>query len=401
MYPYYLYSDIPRLKEHKVWAEIDIDALTDNYKKLCKLTPCQRHICVVKGDAYGHTAEMCVKALLSSGCRFFAVSCIEEALAVRKYCGNAEADVLILGYTVPNQVEELTHNNIIQTVISGEYAEKLASAAKSANAKPRVHIALDTGMNRIGIRARSIDECNSAADFTEKLIESDAFMVEGMFTHFAMADEESNAALASDSRTREQFERFNSVRIALENKNIKLFCHVCNSAAALRFPEYALDGVRFGISLYGIPPSKHFEPITKPVMSLHTVIAHIHTVPAGEKVSYGGRFAPDSDRLVATLPIGYADGLLRRFSGFSVTVQTISGRYKAPIVGSICMDQCMIDITDLPVSVGDKVTVFGDDHEDISALAALADTIEYEILCLVSARVPRIIKTDKFSESEL
>ena len=401
MYPYYLYSDIPRLYEHKVWAEIDIDALTENYRTLCAITPSAKHICVVKGDAYGHTAEMCVKALLASGCRFFAVSCIEEALAVRQYCGEVDADILILGYTDPTQAKQLARSNIIQAIISEEYAKKLADAAKNASCRPRVHLALDTGMNRVGICARNANECLSASDMAERLVNCDDISLEGMFTHFSQADEEYDRAVAADSRTREQFERFDSVRKELASRGINLFCHACNSAAALRFPEYALDGVRFGIALYGIPPSEHFEPITKPVMSLHTVISHIHSVPAGEKVSYGGRYVPDSDRTVATLPIGYADGFLRAFRGFFVTVQTSIGNFKAPVVGSICMDQCMIDVTDMPVQVGDRVTVFGNDHDDISTLASLADTIEYEILCLVSARVPRIMKNDRLSESKL
>ena len=174
-----------------------------------------------------------------------------------------------------------------------------------------------------------------------------------------------------------------------------LLCHACNSAAALRIPEYTLDAVRLGISLYGVPPSKHFERITTPVMSLHTIISHIHPLPAGEKVGYGGNFAPGSDRIIATLPIGYADGFLRAYTGFCVTVRTDSGDFRAPIVGNICMDQCMVDVTDIPCKVGDKVTIFGDDPEDLTTLAYLADTIEYEVLCLISARVPRILKDEK------
>ena len=401
MYPYYLYSDFQRLNEHKVWAEIDTAALSENYHTLCAVSPNAEHICVVKADAYGHSARVCIKTLLDSGCRFFAVSCIEEALAVREYCEGVEANILILGYTSPSQAEKLVAGDIIQTVISREYAEKLAEASMASGCHPRVHVALDTGMNRVGICAKNDEECNSAIEFITELVGKEVFSVEGIFTHFAQADEEYGAAISDTGRTREQFKLFDAVRNGLADIGIKLFSHACNSAATLRFPEYALDGVRLGISLYGVKPSKHFADLTKPVMSLHTVISHIHTVSVGERVSYGGRYAPQTERVVATLPIGYADGFLRAFSGFFVTVVTSAGNFKAPVVGSVCMDQCMIDVTELPVCVGDKVTVFGNDPEDISALASMADTIEYEILCLVSARVPRIVKQEKAMEDQL
>ena len=401
MYPYYLYYGLPKLSEHKVWAEIDTEALKENYKRLCNLSPNAKHICVVKADAYGHACEICVKALLNVGCDFFAVSCIEEALAVRSYCQGRRADILILGYTSPNQAEKLVANDIIQTVISEEYAEALADVSRTIGCRPRVHIAIDTGMNRIGICAENDEECCSAIEFVSNLIKSDDFSVEGIFTHFAQADEEYEAAVAESSRTREQFIKFDALRSGLAKKGIVLFSHACNSAGALRFPEYSCDGIRLGISLYGVKPSEHFEDFTRPVMSLHAKISHIHTVSAGDKVSYGGKYAPDTDRTIATLPIGYADGFLRAFKGFSVTVETDFGKYKATVVGNVCMDQCMIDVTDIPTKVGDVVTVFGNDPEDISTLAHMADTIEYEILCLISARVPRIIKQEKASEDQL
>ena len=169
MYPYYLYSDIPGLGTHKAWAEIDARALADNYKTLCALNPNVVHICVVKADAYGHTSRLCVKTLLDAGCRFFAVSCIEEALAVRDCCDGAEAEILILGYTIPSQAEILAQNNIIQAVISEEYAQKLHEVLEGTDYQLRVHVALDTGMNRVGICARNSAECLRAADFIDAL----------------------------------------------------------------------------------------------------------------------------------------------------------------------------------------------------------------------------------------
>ena len=213
-----------------------------------------------------------------------------------------------------------------------------------------------------------------------------------MFTHFSKADEEEDKVFSPDSHTRIQAERFSTVKKLLNNDNIELFCHVCNSAAAVRFPEFAFNGVRLGILLYGVMPSHNVSADTSPVMSLHTVISHIHALPTGESVSYGGSFTTESDRLIATLPIGYADGFMRAYSGAEVTVHTDSGDFKAPVIGRICMDQCMIDITNVPARVGDKITVFGSDPRELSRLATLANTIEYEVLCLISGRVPRITK---------
>ena len=385
-----IYSDAPSVLAPKVHAEIDVCALKNNYKTLRDMAPNARKICVVKADAYGHTAAICVPALLEEGCDFFAVSCIEEAVAVRMLCREAGscADVLILGYTDCSLANLLSEYDIIQTAVSEEYALELASVASRMGLSVRIHVALDTGMSRIGIRAISPDECAAAVKTVKNLISCKGLVVEGLFTHFARADESFEL---SDCRefTRAQFERFDFVRSALLADGIRLFSHVSNSAATIRLPEYALDGVRLGIALYGIAPSEHAGADISPVMSLCTVVSHIHSVLKGERVGYGGAFLADKDILVATLPIGYADGFLRDYSGFSLTVHTKFGDVRAPVIGRVCMDQCMIDVSGLNASVGDKVTVFGGDPQDISRLAAMAETIEYEVLCLVSARVPR------------
>ena len=394
-----LYTDVPDLVRHKVWAEIDTRALQYNYKLLCAMTPGVQHICAVKADCYGHITSLCVGILLDAGCRFFAVSCIEEAISVRKICNerDIDAEILILGYTDCSQAKFLAKNNIIQTIISMEYADALSLAATANKCVVRTHVAVDTGMNRIGLCAQSDEECLRSADDIAELTKRKGLKVEGMFTHFARADEDFEVVAASGSHVRRQASRFDKVRRLLLERGIRLFCHACNSAAATRFPEYAFDGVRFGILLYGVRPSKHVSVCTKPVMSLHTVISHIHKLDVGETVSYGGNYSSDEERLIATIPIGYADGFLRAFSGFNVTVQTSVGNFKAPVVGNVCMDQCMIDVTGLPIGVGDKVTIFGNDHMDLSRLAAMANTIEYEILCLISARVPRLAKNKMFN----
>lgn len=395
MYPFYLYTDMPKMTEHKVIAQIDTGALRKNYQTLASLTPGTRHICVVKADAYGHTCEICVPVLLEAGCDFFAVSCIEEALVVRKICLEQEkqADILILGYTDHRQAPVLASNDIIQTLLSIEYADKLDEAARLAGCMVRAHAALDTGMNRIGICARDDNECDVAIEQISRIATCEGIRLEGLYTHFAKADEEYFSAVESpDSYTLAQSRRFLSVRKALSDKGVDLFCHVCNSAATARFPSLALDGVRIGILLYGIQPSEHINVPVYPVMSLKTLISHVHTVKAGQTVSYGGTYRAQKDTEVATVPIGYADGLLRSYSGFDLTVHTKNKVCRAKIIGRICMDQCMIDVTGLDVSVGDEITVFGSDPCQLRTLANMAGTIEYESLCLISARVPRIKK---------
>lgn len=395
MFPTYLYSDLPKLREHKLFAEIDTDALIYNYKLLCAQTRGTHHICVVKADAYGHAADICVRALLQAGCRFFAVSCIEEAISVRAICNNEniDAEVLILGYTDQKQAHLLSKNNIIQTILSCEYAEKLNEEAKAGNFCVRVHAALDTGMNRIGISACSEEECFSAAVAIKRMAKFENLSLEGLFTHFSRADEGSDEAKIF---TQKQFTRFKTVRDSLCESGIFLFCHASNSAAAISSPDFALDGVRLGIVLYGVAPSEYIGQYAElglmPVMSLKTLICHTHTLLPHESVSYGGLYSADETRTIATIPIGYADGLIRAYGGYKVTVSTEAGNFKAPIVGRICMDQCMIDITGIPAKVGDPVTIFGQNADDLCELAKRAGTIEYECLCLVSARVPRVVK---------
>ena len=388
-----LYGDFEELAHHKIVAQISPDALAHNYNLLCSLTKGCEHIAVVKADAYGHIADICVRELLKLGCTFFAVSCIEEAVAVRKICLDERKDarVLILGYTVPSLASTLSEYDIIQTVLSLENARMLDAEARRAGCRVRAHVAVDTGMNRIGVCACSDAECISAADEIELMTKLDSLHLEGIFTHFARSDEESSVTLAPHSHTAIQGKRFTKVVELLSKKGIRLFTHACNSAASLRFPSLAFDAVRLGIMLYGVYPSRHVERIgLKPVMKLTTVVAHVHTVPEGETVSYGGTYKAQTETSVATLPIGYADGFIRAYSGAAVTVSTKNGDKRAKVVGRVCMDQCMIDVTGLDVEVGDEVVIFGEDDGDLSRLAALAGTIEYECLCLISARVPRI-----------
>lgn len=384
----YTYSDFPILSTHKTWAEIDLAALRRNYRTLCAFCPGQRPIAVMKADAYGHGAARCVAALMDEGCDFFAVSCIEEAIAVRAVCPPGAGEVLILGYTLPEEAALLAQYDITQTVFSAEYAAALSKAAAGSGVRVRVHAKLDTGMNRIGYPTTA-DSLEDTAAQIAGLAADPNLTLSGLFTHFARADEEDPAPIQA------QFARYAAVAERLDRLGVDPgLRHVCNSAAACRFAPGRLDAVRFGIMLYGAPPSRAFQAVLPveltPVMRLCTRIVHLHTLAPGEGVSYGGHYTAGEPRTIATLPVGYADGFVRAFGGASVSVATAAGPREATVVGNICMDQCMLDVTGLGAAVGDTVLLFGDTPDRLAALADRAGTIDYEPLCLISGRVPRI-----------
>lgn len=397
---YKLYSSLGNLEQQKNYAEVDLSALRDNYHTIknavCVHSPNTHIIAVVKAEAYGHGAPACVKVLLEEGCRFFAVSCIDEAVAVRTVCDElrADADILILGYTHPSLASHLARYNIIQTLLSEDYAQGLHTAAVSASVNVRTHIAIDTGMNRVGFAAHSEEEILATAAAISRVHRFSNLSLEGMFTHYARADEAPFGE--GDAQTALQAARYQRLCSALEEREIHIpFHHSCNSAATVRRPEDHQNGVRVGILLFGAYPSKNVRIPLRPVLKLKTVISHLHKLLPGEGVSYGGEFRAETDRLIATVPIGYADGFLRAYSGATVTVHTALGDRTAPIVGKICMDQCMIDVTDTGAKIGDEVTLFGNFASDLSDYAARANTIDYECLCLISSRVPRCYVDEK------
>ena len=393
---YKLYSSPTPREQCAVWAEIDLDALRHNYRTLRAAVTdaadrAPRMITAVKAEAYGHGAERCVRALLSEGCDFFAVATLDEAIGIRKACTSvgADAEILILGYTPPTLAATLSEHDIIQTLLSADYARELAEAAAACGVAVRVHAALDTGMNRIGFPSHNEEEIQTTAEQLGKVFSCPCLQLEGAFTHFAVAD-----SLPCDGgHTRVQSERFRAVIALLAKKGFRLpFLHVCNSAGAILSPDDRFDGVRFGIALYGSSPSKEIQLPLRSVMKLCTTVAHLHRLLPGERVGYGGTFEAGKERRIATLPIGYAHGFLRAYSGADVTVHTKSGAQRATVVGRVCMDQCMLDVTGLDVAVGDAVTLFGEDPSQLDALASRAGTIPYECLCLISSRVPRIYK---------
>ncbi len=349
-----------------------------------------RMIAVVKADAYGHGAPACVRALLREGCDFFAVSCIEEAIPVRRVCEEfgRDADILILGYTAPESIPELLRYRLTQTLLSETYALALQRFAESFGRGLQVHAAINTGMNRIGFQARTPAETEETAAALDRISKAGVLELSGMFTHFAKADEADEDGL---SYTEMQNARYRNLCAALEARGCRIpFHHVCNSAAAVRGIGMLLDGVRLGISLYGGQPNFSATLPLLPVMRLKAEIVHLYDLLPGERLGYGGAFCSDTARRIAVLPIGYADGFLRAYSGAAVTLTTKTGNFSVPIVGRICMDQCMLDVTGTDAEIGDCVTLFGDGSEQLTRLAELGNTIDYESLCLVSARVPRV-----------
>lgn len=390
-------------QNRRVWAHVDLEALVNNYvvsrDYIQSYSPHTPIIAVIKANAYGHGTAPCAHALYQAGCRHFAVAAAEEGIAIRQALNDPAAEpvvILILGHTSPDCASLLHRYHLTQTLYSKEYATVLHAAAKKAGVVLDVHVKLDTGMHRLGFPTFTpelvADTVREICTMTDTF---DAFCLRGMFTHLSDAD--------SGSFCKQQWQRFCAVKEQLESLGrCPAFCHACNSPGSMHYPDTYLSGVRLGALLFGVAPLEtatqaptpgcNLFPTDKlrPVMRLQTRIVHLHTVAAGEPIGYGALCRADRDRTVATLSVGYADGWLRSYAGTSVTVHTASGDFSAPTVGRICMDLCMIDVTNVPCRTGDLVTLFGEDLPSIAALAEHAGTIAYEIPCLVTARVERI-----------
>lgn len=372
----------------RTWADVDLDALAHNYGAIRAHIPTgSRFLGVMKADAYGHGAVPMSHALVDMGAEYLAVSNLEEAVQIRR--GGIRAPILILGYTPPMYAENTIYLDLVQEVHSLEYAQALNSTLEGTNFILNVHLKIDTGMTRLGFSAEHPEELVQAAKLPH-------LHVEGVFTHFSVADSraESDAAY-----TRMQYSRFVGALQAMEAAGISPeIRHCCNSGGTLLYPEYAMDMVRPGIALYGVAPSGETKGILdlKPVMSLYTTVSQIRKIPAGTAVSYGRTYTTETERTLAVLSMGYADGLSRRLSG--QTSFLIHGK-PAPVVGRICMDLCMVDVTDIPeTQVGDVVTVIGAGRP-CETMAGQLDTISYEVLCGINKRIPRIyLQNGKESE---
>lgn len=370
--------------KNRAWAEISLDNIEYNYREIRQRVPKESKICcVVKADAYGHGAPRVAKRLERAGADFFAVSSVDEALQLRH--ANISTPILILGYTPPTRIKELADNNISQCVYSYEYAELLTLAATESNVKISVHIKIDSGMGRLGFVFRHDEE---SLDELIDVCSRKCFDLEGIFTHFPTADGGDSCKTA----TQMHFKHFKRVIEALEKKGISFkIKHCANSATALDYPEYSLDMVRIGISLYGVLPSNDMntDVCLKPTMTLRTVISNVKSVKKGDTIGYGAEYVAKKDMNIATLPIGYADGF-RRINYTSQTKIYVNGT-ACDIVGRVCMDQIMIDVDPLDeVHVGDVVVIFGEGAKtSLWEFSKNNFTIPYEILCSVSSRVPR------------
>ena len=366
----------------RTWAEVDLDALAHNYERI------RRHVGektkllgVIKADAYGHGAVPVAKELEALGASYLAVSNIDECEEVR--LGGVTLPVLMLGFTPADQAERILELDMTQAVQSLDIAKAFSAAAVKCGKKMKVHIKLDTGMGRLGFLCDEEHFDESLQDILA-VLRLPGLDVEGVFTHFCVADEEGEENVAF---TRTQHERFLRMIDAAEARSGFHFRlrHCCNAGGIVCYPEWAGDMVRCGIILYG-SGSLAEKMGMEPVMSLKTRVATVRDLAPGTSVSYGRTYFTERESRIAVLPIGYADGLHRTLSN-RMEVLTPYGRAKQ--VGRICMDMCMIDVTNLPeVKSGDEVEIFGKNvlcAED----AAACGTIPYELLCAVSKRVPR------------
>ncbi|MCI6277181.1 MAG: alanine racemase [Clostridium sp.] len=368
------------------WAEIDLNNLEHNMKEIAKLCKGKEIIAVLKADAYGHGALDVATTLIKGGATKLGVAVITEALELRD--SGIDTPIVILGYTPLSFAKKLIINDIEQTVYTYECAAELSKEAQSLNKRVKIHVAVDTGMGRIGFlpTEQGLDEIEALS----KLPNVD---IEAIFTHFATADE------ADKSYTLEQIEKFNWFCDTLEKRGVNVGKkHIANSAAIIDMPDAYFDGVRPGILLYGYYPSYEVNRDKldlKRVLTLKANISYVKTVPKGEYISYGRRFHTERESIIATIPIGYADGYSRQMLNKAKVI--INGEL-APVVGAICMDQCMIDVTDIgQVKEGDEVILLGEENGvkfDAEDMAEIIGTISYEVICMISKRVPRVYIRD-------
>lgn len=362
-----------------VWAEIDLDAIAHNVGQVKNKTRA-KIMAIVKANAYGHGAYAVAKTALAAGAERLGVALLAEAIELRDK--GITAPIHVLGYTPEESAKLVVEGDIIQTVFSLSQAEALAKAAQGLGKTAKVHIKIDTGMSRIGFGWDKTDQILP-------LFYLHGLEVEGAFTHLAAAD------IKEKSFTFEQLDKFVKCIARLESFGVKIAIrHAANSAAIIDVPQAHFEMVRPGIMLYGLAPSQDVDLDSvdlRTAMTFKAEVALVKKLPRGATVSYGRTYRAEGDITVATLPLGYADGYTRLLSNRANVL--VKGK-RAPIVGRICMDQCMINVTEIPgVAAGDPVVLFGRDGEHVlpvDELANMLGTINYELVCMVSARVPRI-----------
>lgn len=371
-------------KPNRAWVEINLDHIEHNVKAIANRVGKMTEImAVVKADAYGHGVFETVTTLLESGASRLAVSMLDEAIQLREI--GVHVPILVLSYTEPMRAEEIIEYNITQTVFSHDLALALSKAAVKLGKQARIHIKIDTGMTRVGFQPGY-----SAVKDVVAISKLPGVVIEGLFSHFASADE------TGRDYTLLQYERFESIIQELNRIGILIpVKHIGNSATIMQYPNLDLDMVRPGIILYGLYPSDEVDRSVlnlKPAMTFKARVVLVKDVEPGSPISYGRTFVTRRKSRIATIPIGYADGYSRLLSNRGRVL--IHGEY-APVVGRICMDQCMVDVTDIPVEVktGDEAVVFGKQGKreiTVDEIAKLSQTVNYEVVCLIGKRVPRV-----------
>ena len=367
----------------RTWAEIDLGAVEHNVRAVNKMLGGKSKLmAIVKADAYGHGAVDTARVAADCGVGFFGVACIDEAVQLRE--GGLAQDMLVLGYTHPSEenVRKIIEHNIAQAVYDLEQTRLLARMA--GRDKIKAHIKINTGMNRLGLGWTGLNRDMATVDAIKAMAGLQNIECEGIFTHFAVSED-----LSSDF-TREQFGLFCELVSLLEREGVYFkLKHAANSGAAINFADMHLDYVRCGLILYGLYPAPGMRDIgIMPAMELKTRMAQVHIIRRGETVSYGRTYRAEQDITAATLPVGYADGFSRLLSNRGGAL--ING-VRAPVIGRVCMDQCVVDASDCgEIKIGDEVTLFGRGGISVEQVADLMGTINYEAVCLIGKRVPRI-----------
>lgn len=359
--------------------EILTDNLIFNYRLLAQTFAPSHLISVIKADAYGHGMTTVAKALSSAGCRYFAVATVDEALYLRA-CGLGER-ILILGATGPGETDEIIRQNLEIAVTDTELVRRLSHHAQRMGRPAKIHLAVDTGMGRIGFLPKQIPE------LLDLLTSLPGLTLAGMFSHFARADESDRQFMDH------QYRKFEPLMKMASKLSPRPMFHIANTAAAIREPRYRLDACRVGMALYGLNPLSQPQLPLRPTFSVKSVVATLRELPKGSSVSYGGNWTAQRDSKIAVIPMGYADGVSRSFSG---KLEILIRGHRCPQVGNICMDQMMVDVTDAPqVSTGDEAVLIGQQGDCLITpeqfAAARPHTIVYEVPILFTHRVPRVV----------
>ena len=377
----------------RTWAEISLNAIEHNYNVIRnKVADDTKVCCVIKADGYGHGAVELSQVYEKLGADFFAVSNIDEGIEIRK--SGSKLPIVILGYTPVSEAENLAEYDISQAVFSLEYAKELSEKCVEEDCICKMHIKVDSGMSRIGFMCQEFPRDEYSIEEICEACCLPNLEVEGLFTHFCVSDEDAEGR----EFTNKQYENFIHVRDSLKKRGVDIsVVHCSNSGAIEDYPETCCDMVRAGIILYGLAPSSKLADRLDlvPAMTLKTVVAFVKEGQKGATISYGRTFTADRKMKIATVPIGYADGFIRQNAKDGYMM--VNGK-KAKIVGRICMDQTMLDVTDIEdVKTGDEVVVFGTGENGEPTADSLAEntgTINYETVCLVGKRVPRIYIKD-------